>query len=68
MHLVTHIFITDNKKPSFSNIGQNLGTPEEFLKSVPFLQTHRRHGCFNGDELKTNIQMTLQKVFLNSQL
>ena len=44
MHLVTHIFITDNKKPSFSNIGQHLGTPEEFLKSVPFLQTHRRHG------------------------
>ena len=35
-------FITDNKKPSFSNVGQHLSTPEVFLKSVPFLQMH--HG------------------------
>ena len=36
MHLVTHIFITDNKKPSFLRIGQHLGTPDVFLKSIPF--------------------------------
>ena len=30
MHWVTHIFITDYKKPSFSKIGQHLGTPERF--------------------------------------
>jgi len=44
VHLVTHIFITDDKKPSFSRIGQHLGTPEVFLKSIPFLEMHRFHG------------------------
>ena len=35
---------SDNKKPSFSRIRQLFGTPEVFLKSVPFLQIHRCHG------------------------
>ena len=30
MHWVAHIFITDYKKPSFSKIGQHLGTPKRF--------------------------------------
>ena len=44
MHWVTHIFITDYKKPSFSKIGQHLCAPEVFLWSVPFSEKHRSHG------------------------
>ena len=43
-HLVAHIFITYNKKPSFSKIGQHLCAPEVFLGSVPSFEKHRSHG------------------------
>ena len=48
-----------------------MGTPERFLNLYRFLRSivlMGGHFNFDGDKLKTNIQMSFQKVFLNSQL